>query len=107
MLLQNRLETTLHFRAGCDFLERVSDEVANDRFDERVIRIGFNYLHQLQRRLFQLDTLRRRFVKRAVDNVRPVDERADRLDVESETFVSDVGDKLRTRFPIRIEKLSA
>jgi hypothetical protein len=66
---------------------------------------GLDHLHQLQRRLFQLDTLRGRLVKRAVDDVRPVDQRLDRLGIETETLVRDVGYEFSARLPRRIEKL--
>ena len=72
-----------------------------------VVRISFDHLHQLQRRLFQLDALRRRLVKRAIDDVRPVDQRLDRFRVESKTLVRDAGDELRTRLSGGIEKLPA
>src|SRR5829696_1397680 len=95
VLFEYRLEPTLHFSAGCDFFERLRRQITNDPLDERVVRISLDYLHQLQRGLFQLDTLRRRLVKRAIDHVRPVDQRFDRLGVELETFVRDVSNKFR------------
>ena len=59
MLLENRLEATLHLTTVRDFVERLHSQVANQLFDERIVRISFDHLHQLQRRLLQLDTLRR------------------------------------------------
>ena len=42
---------------------------------KKIVGIGLDHLHQLQRRIFPLDALRRRLVKRAVDDVRPTHER--------------------------------
>ena len=107
MLFQNRLETPLHFLAGRDFIERLHGQLANDLLDKLIVRIGFDHLHQLQCRLLQLHTLRRRFIKRAVDDVRPMDQIAQRLIVKAELFVRDVGDELRARLARRIQKFLA
>src|SRR6185369_6173225 len=107
MLLEYRLETALHFPTRRNLLERVRRQLANNLLDERLVGSSFDHLHQLQRRLFQLDALRRRFVKRAIDDVRPVDQRLDRLRIKPETLVSNCRNKFRTRLARWIEKLSS
>ena len=62
MLLQYRLKTTLHFGAHRNLFERFDGELTNDLLDERIVRISFDHLHQLQCRLFQLDALCGRLV---------------------------------------------
>jgi len=59
MLFQNRLKARLYFRAGTTSLSVRRGEVANDLLDETIVGIGFDHLHQLQRRLFKFDALRR------------------------------------------------
>src|SRR5436853_6184917 len=102
MLLQYRLKTTLHLRAAGNLFERTHSKVANDLLNESVVRISFDNLHQLQRRLFQLHTLRGRLIKRAVNHVRPMDQRPEWLGIKAKLFVSDVGDQLSARLSRRI-----
>jgi hypothetical protein len=85
----------------------MSCKLTNDLLDEGIVRISFDHLHQLQRRLFQLNALRGRLIQCAVNYVRPVNQRFDRFRIESESFLRDVGDEFRARLPRRIQKLLA
>src|SRR5436190_16902007 len=107
MKFKDWCETSLNFFAGRDFAELLDPQLANDLFDEGFIRRAFNHLHKLQRRLFQLDTLRRRFIERAVNDVRPVNEITQRFGIESKFGSRGVRDEFRARLPLWIEKLPA
>ena len=90
-------EAALHLFARRDFVERARDEFAYDALDEVVFGDVLDDLHQLERRLSKLDGLRRRLVERAVNRVRPSDERAERRIFEAELFGRDARDELGTR----------
>src|SRR3989440_3400961 len=90
-------EAALHFFARRDFVERARDEFAYDALDEVVFGDVLDDLHQLERRLSKLDGLRRRLVERAVNRVRPTDERAERRVLEAEALGRDARDELCAR----------
>ena len=106
MALQNGTKAPLHLFGACDFVERPGRQLTNYAFDEGIIRISFDHLHQLQRRLFQFNALRRRFIKRAVDDVRPVDQFLERGIVKGELFPRHTRNKFRAGFAVNVEKLS-
>jgi len=99
MKLENGFETPLHLFAGGHFAQRLICQVANNLFDERFIGRAFDYLHQLQRGLFQFHALRGRFVKRAVDNVRPLNQITQRRGIESEFRLRHIGNEFSARLP--------
>src|SRR5437763_9510795 len=87
-------EASLHLFARRHFVERARDEFAYDALDEVVFGDVLDDLHQLERRLSKLDGLRRRLVERAVNRVRPTDERAERRVLEAEVLDGGARDEL-------------
>src|SRR5262252_7235844 len=79
----------------------------NNLLDERFVRRAFDHLHQLQRGLLQLDALRRRFVERPVNYMRPVNQVAQGLSVETKFCLRNIGDEFSAGLAAGIEKLPA
>ena len=69
-------QAALHLRVSGRLFERAPGQKPDDVLDELLLGV-LDDLHQSQRRLLQLDGLRGRLVLGAVDDVRPVDERAE------------------------------
>src|SRR5256714_6198688 len=90
-------EAALHLLARRHFVERARDKFAYDALDEIVFGDVLDDLHQLERGLSKLDGLRRRLVERAVNRVRPSDERAERRILEAELFGRHARDELGAR----------
>jgi hypothetical protein len=90
----------LHIVAHGNFVKGAPDESADNLFDELVIGVALNDLHQLQSGRGQLNALRWRIIKRAVNDVRPVDERVERFVAEIKMCIGDIGDKFDPRSSI-------
>src|SRR5205807_6929467 len=75
MKRENRTKAMLHVIAHSNSIERTLDEFADNLFDKLVVRVALNHLHQLQSWRSEFDALRRRIIERAVNDVRPVNER--------------------------------
>ncbi len=102
---QDRLEAALHLAAGGHFIQGGQGQITNNLFDEGFVGIGFDYLHELQRWGLQLDTLCSRFVKRAVDDVRPVNQIRQRLIIKAESGARHLGNEFSAGLARRVEKL--
>ena len=107
MHLQNGLKPRRDLGARRDFVQAVLRQFANYFFDERLVRSAFDYLHQLQRRLFQFDALRRRFVKRAIDDMRPMNQIAQRFRIKPKFRLRDKRDEFGAGLAGCIEKFLA
>ena len=107
MLFEDRCELGLYHIARDDVVERTLGQHPDDLLDESRVFFALDHLHQLECRRPQFDTLCRRFVQRAVDDVCPVDEFGERLVLEAELLLSDTSDKFGAGLTGRIEKLSA
>ena len=95
MLRQDRPKTALHLFAVRYFIERALHQRANNLFDELIVRVAFDHLHQLQGRFAKLNALRRRVVQCSVYYVRPVDQRLQAGVFEFKLRARDVGYELR------------
>ena len=104
MLLEYELKLFLNFRCFDQLAKRLLSKQADNMLDKRRVFFAFDHLHKLQCRRPQLDTLCGRFVKRAVDDVRPFDQLGKRAIFETKFFFCDACDEFRTGRAFCIKK---
>ena len=107
MKRENGTKAMLHVIAHSNIIERTLDERADNLFDKLIVRVALNHLHQLQGWRSEFDALRRRIVERAVNDVRPVNERVQLCICKIEARACDIHDEFRAGLARGIQKFPA
>src|SRR2546423_8006210 len=102
MLREDWTEMLLHAVAHYYFVQRARGQITNDTFNKINVGHALYHLHKLKRGRAKLYALCSRFIKRAINDVRPSYERFERRVFKLKTLARYLRNKLCAGFALRV-----